>query len=576
MEKIRAPICVVMGHVDHGKTTILDTIRGTAVARGEAGGITQAISSTNLPIETIRKMCGELLDSLKIKITIPGVLFIDSPGHAAFTNLRKRGGNLADIAILVIDVNEGVKPQTLECIDILKQYKTPFIIAANKVDILSGWKTQKGFLIQNIGKQAGEVTQNLDIKLYELVGKLHELGFASERFDRIDDYTKQIAIVPVSGKTGEGLAELIMVITGLAQKYLEKGLNYEVTGPGKGTILEVNETKGIGQTLDVIIYDGTIKKNDQIVIGGLEGPIVSKVKSLFLPDKDKKKIKMVDEVSAAIGVKISATDIQDALPGMPLRVANENIEDIKEEIQEEVEEVTLEVDNEGIVIKADSLGSLEALITLLKENDISIKTATIGNISKKDISEASAELEPLNKVIVGFNVKAIDDSKEVKIITADIIYRIIDEIKKWQDEEKKKIETKELEGMTRPCKIQIIPHCIFRQSNPAVVGVEVMYGTLKLGIPLMKANGNKASEIKSMQKDGENVQEVKRGEQVAIALPNLTVGRQINENDILYSDISEEEFIKYKKLKRFLNSEEIAILKEIAEIKRQENPVWGV
>ncbi|MFH1210625.1 MAG: translation initiation factor IF-2 [archaeon] len=576
MEKTRAPICVVMGHVDHGKTTILDTIRGTAVAKGEAGGITQAISSTNLSMETIRKMCGELLDTLKTKITLPGVLFIDSPGHAAFTNLRKRGGNLADIAILVIDINEGVKPQTLECIEILKQYKTPFVIAANKIDIMPGWKTQKGFLMKNITSQAGEVQQNLDIKLYELVGKLHEMGFASERFDRVDDYTKQISLVPVSGKTGEGLAELIMVITGLAQRYLEKGLEYDLTGPGKGTILEVNETKGVGQTLDVIIYDGTIKKNDQIVIGGLEGPIVTKVKSLFLPDKDKKKIKMVDEVSAAIGVKISATDIKEALPGMPLRVANKDLEKIKEEIQEEVEEVTLEVDNEGIVVKADSLGSLEALINLLRENDITIKKAGIGDISKKDLSEASAELEPLNKVIIGFNVKAIEQSKEVKIITADIIYRIIDEIKKWHEEEKKKLEEKELEGMTRPCKMQIIPNCIFRQNNPAVVGVEIFYGTLKVGTPLMKENGNKASEIKSMQKDGENIQEAKKGDQVAIALPNLTVGRQINENDILYSDISEQEFVKYKKLKRFLNSDEIAILKEIAEIKRQESPVWGV
>lgn len=576
MAKIRSPICIMMGHVDHGKTTILDSIRGTAVAKGEAGRITQAISSTNLSIEIIKKICGDLLNNLKIKITIPGLLFIDSPGHAAFTNLRKRGGNLADIAVLVIDVNEGVKPQTLECIDILRQYKTPFIVAANKVDLIAGWKTQKDFLIKNINNQAQEVKQNLDIKLYELVGKLHELGFASERFDRVDDYTKQVAIVPVSGKTGEGLAELIMVITGLAQRYLEKGLKYDVSGPGRGTILEVKETKGVGQTLDVIVYDGTIKKNDQIVIGGIDGPMVTKIKALFQPDKEKKKVKMVQEVHAAIGVKISATDIKEALPGMPLRVANKDLEKIKEEVQEEVEEVMLDVDNEGIVIKADSLGSLEALINLLRENDIKIKKASIGDISKKDIAEASAELEPLNKVIVGFNVKTIEQSKEVKIITADIIYKIIDDIKKWHEEEKRKLEEKELEGMTRPCKVQILPNCIFRQSNPAVVGVEVLGGILRVGTPLIKANGNKASEVKSMQEEGKNIPEAKKGNQVAIALPHLTVGRQINELDILYSGVTEEEFIKYKKLKRFLNSDEIAILKEIAEVKRAENPVWGV
>ncbi len=578
MAKIRSPICIMMGHVDHGKTTVLDTIRGTAVAKGEAGGITQAISSTNLSMSSIRDICGELLDTLKISITLPGILFIDSPGHAAFTNLRRRGGNLADIAVLVIDINEGIKPQTLECIDILKRYKTPFVVAANKVDLIPGWHTHKGFLIANISKQAKDVLQSLDIKLYELVGKLYELGFASERFDRVEDYTKQISIVPVSGKTGEGLAELIMVITGLAQRYLEKGLKYNIEGPGKGTILEVNEVKGIGQTLDVILYDGILKKNDQIVIGGIDHPITTKVKALLQSDKSKGKLKMVDEVYAAIGIKVSSPDIKDVLPGMPLRAVgkDESLENVKEEVQEEVEEVTLDVDNQGIVVKADSLGSLEALVNLLRENSIKIKVASIGDISKKDIADASAELEPLNKVIAGFNVKSLVETKEVKVITADIIYRIIDEIKKWQDEEKKKLEERELEGMTRPCKMQILCNCVFRQSNPAVVGVEVLNGTLRLGSPLMKSNGNKASEVKSMQKEGENVQEAKKGEQVAIALPHLTVGRQINELDILYSDIEEDEFVRYKKLKRFLNSDEIAILREIAEVKRAENPMWGV
>ncbi len=578
MTKIRSPICIMMGHVDHGKTTVLDTIRGTAIAKGEAGGITQAISSTNISMDSIRDICGGLLDTLKISITIPGILFIDSPGHAAFTNLRRRGGNLADIAVLVVDINEGVKPQTLECIEILKKYKTPFVIAANKIDLIPGWHTQKGFLIANISKQAKDVQQSLDIKLYELVGKLFDLGFASERFDRVEDYTKEISIVPVSGKTGEGLAELIMVITGLAQRYLEKGLKYTIEGPGKGTILEVNEVKGIGQTLDVILYDGILRKNDQIVIGGIDHPITTKIKALLQSDKSKGKLKMVDEVYAAIGIKVSSPDIKDVLSGMPLRAVgkDEFLEKVKEEIQEEVEEVTLDVDNEGLVVKADSLGSLEALVNLLRENSIKIKVASIGDISKKDIAEASAELEPLNKVIVGFNVKSLVETKEVKIITADIIYRIIDEIKKWHDEEKKKLEEKELEGMTRPCKLQILCNCVFRQSNPAVVGVEILNGTLRLGSPLMKSNCNKASEVKSMQKEGENVTEAKKGEQVAIALPHLTVGRQINELDILYSDIEEEEFVRYKKLKRFLNSDEIAILREIAEVKRVENPMWGV
>lgn len=574
MEKIRSPICTLVGHVDHGKTSILDWIRGTSVARGEAGGITQAISSTNLSIESIKQICGDLLQTLNLKLTVPGILFIDTPGHAAFTNLRKRGGNLADIAILVVDIKEGFKPQTFECIDILKSYQTPFIVAANKIDLIPGWKPQKGNLLKNIGQQSINVQQEIDKKLYELVGKLHGLGFASERFDRVENYTKQIAIIPLSAKTGEGIPEMLMVLTGLAQRFLENCLQCNITGPAEGTVLEVKEEKGLGTTLDLIIYDGVIRNGDQIVIGGLEQPIVSKVKILL--ELVKKKLKQVKEVNAATGVKIVAPGLGEVIPGMPIKVANKDLEKVKKEIQEEVEEVLIGTDQEGIVAKADSLGSLEALTILLKEKGITIKRASVGNVSKKDIMEATAEKDPLNKVIVGFNVKILEPTKEVKVISHNVIYEILDELEKWRDSERKRLEEKELEGLVKPCKLQIIPNCVFRQSNPAVVGVEVLLGTLTNDTPLIKSDGSKTSKVKSMQSEGENVQEVKKGGQVAIAIPHITVGRQIFESDILYSDIPEEDFVKFKKLKKYLKADEIILLKEIAEIKRRENPVWGV
>jgi len=576
MLKTRSPICTLIGHVDHGKTSILDWIRGTSIARGEAGGITQAISSTNLSVNVIKKVCGDLLKTLKLKLTLPGILFIDTPGHAAFTNLRKRGGNLADIAILVVDINEGFKPQTFECIEILKKYKTPFVVAANKIDLIPGWKpNNKKLILENIKEQSVNVQQELDKRIYELVGKFHDEGFASERFDRISDHTKEISIVPVSPKTGEGLSALLMVLTGLAQKFLEQCLKCNMEGPAKGTVLEVKEEKGIGTTIDVIIYDGTIKKGDMFVVGGLEEPIVSKVKILL--ELKNKKLKQVKEISAAKGVKISAMDIKEVISGMPLRVVSKaELENVKKEIQEEVEEVLIETDNDGIIVKADSLGSLEALITLLKEAEITIKRASIGNITKKDISEASAENDPLNKVVVGFNVKILEKGNDVKIISHDVIYKIIDDLSEWKKKEMKRLEAKELEGLTKPCKMQIIPGCIFRQNNPAVVGVEVLLGNVTVGVHLMKSDGSKVSEIKSIQLEGDSIQEAEKGKQVAVSIPNITVGRQIIENTILFSDLPEEDFVKFKKLKKYLKKDDIILLKEIAEIKRRENPVWGV
>jgi len=574
MKKIRSPICVVVGHIDHGKTTILDFIRKTNITKSEAGGITQAISSTNLPLKTIQEISGKLLEQTKIKLNIPGLLFIDTPGHAAFNNLRKRGGNLADIAILVVDITEGFMPQTIESINILKQYKTPFIIAANKLDKLPGWEKKDPNLLKNLSLQQERVQYLTDEKIYEIVGKLSELGFNSERFDRITDYTSEIAIVPTSATLGHGLPELLMVISGLAQKYLETNLKIEVKGQGKAIILEVKEGKGIGTCLDIILYDGTIKKNDQIVIGNLNKPIITKIRCLF---KNKNgKLEQITKATAAMGLQISAPNTKQVISGMPLQVANKDLEKIQKEIQKEIQEILIETDNEGIVIKADSLGSLEALTGLLQNEELKIKKASIGNITKKDIADADAEKDPLNKIILGFNTKILEHSNTVKIISHPVIYQIIDDYKKWKEEQTKKQEEDELKELIRPCKLEILPGCIFRQSNPAVVGCHIIAGILQTNTPLMKENGNKVSEAKSIQIEGDNAPKAEKGKDIAISIPHITVGRQIDENMILYADIPEKDFVKLKKLKKYLNTNEIQILKEVAIIKRKNEPLWGI
>ena len=584
MASIRSPIIVVVGHVDHGKTLLLDQIRGTAIQQGEAGGITQAIGASMIPLSIIKKICGDLLKSLKIQFTVPGLLFIDTPGHAAFTSLRKRGGSLADLAVLVIDINEGIMPQTQEAIDILKQAKTPFVVAANKIDLISGWRSYKGDLLKTIEGQSEGVKKELDRKLYELVGKLYERGFNSERFDRVEDYTKQVAIVPCSAKTADGIPELLMIITGLTQKYLEECLTCEVSGPAKGTVLEVKEEKGLGTTVDVIIYDGTLKKGDAIVIGGIDKPIVTKVKALFEPMplaemRDKKsKFKPVNQVTAATGVKVSSMYAEEVIAGMPLRGCEEDeIEKVKKELKKEVEEILIQTDKEGIVIKADTLGSLEALTKLLKEKNILIKRADIGDITKRDISEAESNYEenPLRAVVLGFNVKSDLDSKKVKIITNNIIYKLIEDFERWQELEKARGEERQLDILTRPCKLEILKGYVFRQSHPAIVGVEVLLGIAKTGTGLMKT-GKAIAEIKSMQLEKESVSEAEKGKKVAVSLDRVTVGRQIKEGDVLYSFIPENDFRKLKELKRYIKQDEIECLREIVEIMRRDNPVWGV
>lgn len=587
MEQIRSPICTVLGHVDHGKSKILDSIRGSNILAKEAGGITQAIGASIIPLDIVKKKCGDMLTKMNLNFTIPGLLFIDTPGHAAFTSLRKRGGNIADIAILVIDINEGLKPQSIEAIEILKNSKTPFIVAANKMDLIHGWQSNiKLSILENITKQPPYVNTIVETKMYELVGKLSEHGLNSERFDRVQDFTQQIAIVPVSAMTGEGIPSLLMVVAGLAQRYLENTLHVTKGIGAKGTVLEVKEEKGLGRLMDIIIYDGSLKKDDILVIGGMEEPIVTKVKMLLEPEslcemRDKKtKYSICNEVHAAIGVRVVAPEIENVIAGMPIRSCKQiELQATKEEVQAEVESALIESGNEGVVIKADTIGSLEALTNLLKEREIPVMKASIGTITKKDIldAESNSEKNPEHAIVLGFNSEDQSGAqiKNVKIITSNIIYKILDELDLYLKNFKEEQEKKELEGMTYPGKFEILDGYIFRQSNPAVCGVHVIEGKIKVGMPILK-DGKIIAEIKSIQKEKESITEAKKDDEVAVSINGVTVGRQIDEKDILYSGISEDEFRRFKKLKKFLKDKEVEVIKEIATQMRKDNVVWGV
>lgn len=587
MEQIRSPICTVLGHVDHGKSKILDSIRGSNILAKEAGGITQAIGASIIPLAAIKHKCGEMLKKMNINFSIPGLLFIDTPGHAAFTSLRKRGGSIADIAVLVIDINEGVMPQTVEAIDILKASKTPFIVAANKIDLIHGWKSDPSItILESISNQSEQVLQTFENKLYTLVGTLSEHNLNSERFDRVSDFTKQIAIIPVSAETGEGISSLLMMLAGLAQRYLEQNLHVTSGVGAKGTILEVKEEKGIGKLMDVIIYDGSLARDDIIVIGGIEEPIVTKVKMLLEPEKmcemrDKKtKYSLCKEVHAAIGVRVVAPDIDNVIAGMPLRSCKQiELPATKEEVQKEVESALIQTETSGVVIKADTIGSLEAMTILLKDRKIPIMKAAIGTISKKDIMDAESNIEknPEYAIVLGFNVddQSATQSRNVKIITHNIIYKILDDLDYYLKNFKEEQEKRELEGLTYPARFEILKGYVFRQNNPAVCGVHVLDGKIKVGMRVLK-DGKVITEIKGIQKERESITVAEKDSEVAVSMDGITIGRQVNEGDILYSALTEEEFKKFKVLKKFLKPREIEVVKEIAAQMRKENVVWGV
>ncbi len=588
---LRSPICSVLGHVDHGKSSLLDTIRGTTIVTAEPGAITQAIGASIVPRNVITKLAGDLLKRFSFQLSIPGLLFIDTPGHAAFTSMRKRGGSLADIALLVVDVNEGFMPQTLESIEILKQYKTPFILAANKVDLIPGWKPSgEQSILKALEKQAESVRQNVDVRVYELVGKLQELGFDAERFDRVSDYTRQVAIIPVSAKTGEGIAEVLMLIAALSQRYLADRLEITPDAPGRGVILEVKEEKGLGVTIDVILHDGMIKPGDVLLTPSLTGIIKTRVRGILMPQplqemRDRKaSFKPVREAVAAAGVKILAPGIAEAVAGMPVRFLRDEreAEHMSRELQAEVDEVLLEEGKEGILVKADTLGSLEAVLSLLREHDIPVRKARLGPVSRRDVIDAAASQRDEEKIILAFNTSIHADAEDllakerVIVIRNDIIYKLIDEYHVAVERIRREKQREALKRLTRPARIGLLPGYVFRQSNPAIVGVLVEKGVLTPGVELMREDGKKIGRVKSIQLEGESVSEAEEGKRVAVSIEGAIVGRQIEEGMTLYTFIPEHEFKEYKTYRDVLTPSEKEVLNQIATIRRKENPVWGV
>ncbi|MDI9646371.1 MAG: translation initiation factor IF-2 [Archaeoglobales archaeon] len=586
-KNLRTPIVAVLGHVDHGKTTLLDSIRKSRVAAKEAGGITQHIGATEVPIDAIKEICKDIW---KVNVRIPGLLFIDTPGHKAFTNLRKRGGALSDLAILVVDINEGFMPQTEEALSILRTFKTPFVVAANKIDKIPGWQSiERAPFTKSYASQDDVTKQRLENKIYEIIAELYKHNFNADRFDRIKDFTKTLAIVPVSALTGEGIPELLLILVGLAQRYLESSLRLQVEGKGKGTILEIKEEKGLGVTCDAILYDGTLKVGDKIAIAGKDEIVVTNVKAILklAPLREMRmesKFKSVKSVTAAAGIKIVAPNLEKVLAGSEFEVveSDKDVEDFKNRIKKEYEEIAIRTDEEGVVLKTDALGSLEALISELKINSIPIKKAEVGDVDKRDVVDASTNKDELNRVVLAFNVKLLPGAEEeakkygVRIFTDDIIYSLIERYTKWREEEKIAREKQKIESLIKPGKIKLLKEFIFRRSKPAIVGIKVLAGEVRRGVDLIKPDGTKVGSIRTMQKEGKNIALAKAGDEVAIAIEEVTIGRQLQGDEELYVDVPEKHAkVIEKDLLEALDEETKKVFMEFLNIKRKENPFWG-
>ncbi|XP_071846279.1 eukaryotic translation initiation factor 5B-like [Apostichopus japonicus] len=561
---LRCPVICVLGHVDTGKTKILDKIRHTNVQDGEAGGITQQIGATMVPESAIReqtKMCRQFS---KADMNIKGLLIIDTPGHESFSNLRSRGSSLCDFAILVVDIMHGLEPQTIESINLLKQRKTPFVVALNKIDRLYEWKASPHSEIQNaLKKQKKNTKDEFDEKTKVVITEFAEQSLNAALFWENPDPRTYISLVPTSAHSGDGMGNLIALIIELSQSMLQKRLAYsqELTC----TSMEVKTLPGLGTTMDVVLVNGKLQEGATLVVAGQEGPIVTQIRGL-LTTQPLKELRVKNqyikhkEIYGAQGLKILAKDLEKALAGLPVLVAEhpDEVEILKDEVEEMLTNAlqSIKLAERGVYVQASTLGSLEALLEFLKTSKIPYAGINIGPVHRKDVMKASVMLEHDSQyaVILAFDVKVERDAQEmadkegIKVFQADIIYHLFDSFTRYREELKAKRRDEFKHIAIFPCKLRVIPQFIFNARNPIVVGVQVEAGIVKEGTPIIVPSKEnlEIGVVSSVEANHKQVESARKGQEVCVKIENVggdapkMYGRHFDANDMLVSKISRE------------------------------------
>jgi translation initiation factor 5B len=475
----------------------------------------------------------------------------------------------------------------------LKKRKVPFVVALNKIDMLTGWRRiNSPFVTEQVKAQDFSITSMLDEKIYNVVGSLSRLGYNSEGFWRVKDFTKEIAIVPVSAAKNIGIPELLAVVVGLSQQFMTKRLERR-EGPARGIILEVNEEIGLGPSANLVLIDGILKVGDTVMVAKRDEAVVTKIKALLLPKPldemrdPRDKFKPVNEVMSAAGIKITSPDLEGVLAGSPLYVIENKEEEtrLRVLVEDEIKSsIITDTNTQGIILRCDTIGSLEAIRDMLRKADIPIQTADIGHITRRDVLAASAVKEKNRYlgVILGFNVKILEEANKeanergIQMFSEQIIYNLVRSYTDWVKYQKEHEESILFNEIPPICRFQFMKGYVFRRNYPAVFGAEIQLGRLRQKVEIINEVGRKVGVIHQIQENGKSIDEATKGEQVAVSIKEISVGRQINEGDIFFTDLnSKEAKLLSERFMHRLSQEEKDLLAKIIAIKRTADPSYA-
>lgn len=558
----RSPICCIMGHVDAGKTSLLDSIRQTSIASNEAGGITQQIGATFISKDFIQTKTKKIKGKFSTdELNIPGFLMIDTPGHEAFFKLRERGTSMCDIAILAIDIFEGIQPQTKEVIELLKKSKIPFVIAATKLDRVWGWKSLKDSIIRKSFRSQSKTSQNsFEGYIESLKIDLNKEGIKSEFYFKNKNPQKIHSIIPVCSLHNEGISDLMAFISYIATNLMNKKL---ITKEKlKASIMEVFYDKKIGWIMDVIIVNGIVSIGDTVIVPSLNDSsfIEIKIKNILLPslttEMDKSKSwKSYSSVQGACGVRIIANDLKNVIAGGHLYSTKDYpIDKAIEKASQEVSNLFDELpkNESGVILMAETLGALEASSYLLVKEKIPVKHYQIGKISEKLLDHLAIMMDNQvenNKVILYFGKISTDkkvSNKNLTLIHNEVIYQLIEKYHKFKLATLKNITTRLLSNgeAVLPVKMMMLKEFLFVKGGTQhfLLGVKVIYGRIYKNMPVTIVSKGKIlhlGNIESIQKEKDSKEEAFKGDKVCLKISNdnhLTLGRQFDESWIMYSN----------------------------------------
>ena len=562
---LKAPICCIVGHVDAGKTSLLDRLRNTNIQEKEVGGITQHIGSTFFPIDTIKSSCSSIKGKFEVICNIPGILMIDTPGHSEFQSLRDVGTSICDLGILIIDIEESIQEQTKEAIKLLKEKKIPFVVAVTKLDKINGWKTTTSpNLREALKEQSKDMSMMLMAKLEDIKYDLSKEDINAEFYFKNSNPKQIYSIVPVSSKTGEGIADLLSLLVYTAQNWMLKKIIYQDTV--SCTIMESKYDKHNGYTIDVILNNGTINVGDKFVVSTITGPNICTVRNLLIPSAftqlgKKTNWDYKDSVRASIGCKIIGSNLDGAYPGTHLfsiKTSDASTEtDAINNANQEINAVWKSYDfiSPGVFIGTQTFGELDAGYSIFQKAGISVAGAYIGEPSNKFIDlilmKTETDTLPENRIYLYFgafnNTDVFEYAKKnnITLLSSEVIYKLV-ELYKIEKEKMIKARQNTNNNAIFPVEMVILKQYLFMKggSDHLMFGVKIKKGTLYKNTPICVPEKNvHLGKVLNIQFEHKEKEKGEEGQEICIRLDNpnqLIINRQFDVSDKLIARLSRE------------------------------------